>query len=317
MVEFCRTCCGSWSAGGSAVRLLLILGAVATLSGCRFWYKPVKVASAIGAERTVLAGDSVNVHREDRFEVYGPNSEAVYDGYEQLNRAYRAFERHFGVPGPRIALILSADSTVPFDVGTLRGFRDRGYTAVRYVHPRSYRSPTRYGALGYGGVIWPAAPTAARVMLARFAEAHLELDGVRPDTALLERFPVWFRAAVIHLVGEGGSAANDLDYAREKRHLLLPLRDLLTLVRPASADSLLDPSRRADADETTRVIGAEGSSFARFLAEREGPAVVGIIARSYLARRSLNEILAELRNSPRSLPEMEQRWRYWLETRED
>jgi hypothetical protein len=299
------------------VRLLLVLGVVATVSGCRFWYKPVKVASAIGEERTVLAGDSVRVHREDRFEVYGPNPEAVYDGYEQLNRAYREFERHFNVPGARLAVILSADSTVPFDVGTLRGFRDRGYTAVRYVHPRSYRSPTRYGALGYGGVIWPVAPTAARVMLARFADAQLEPDGARPDTALLEKYPLWFRAAVMHLIGEGGLPANDLDYARDKRNLLLPLRDLLTLVRPASADSLLDPSRRSDADETTRIIGAQASTFARFLVEREGPTILGVIARGYLANRPLNDIFGELRNSPHALPELQQRWKYWLDTREN
>src|SRR5436853_561200 len=96
MAGFCRTCCDSWledDRGDDAMKLLLLLGAVATLSGCRFWYKPVPVANAIGEERTVLAKDSVNVHRESRFEVYGPNSEAVYDGYEQRNRVYRSLER--------------------------------------------------------------------------------------------------------------------------------------------------------------------------------------------------------------------------------
>lgn len=138
-------------------RLLLVLGVTALMGACKFWYKPVPVANAIGEEETVLAGDSLNVYRSPRFEVYGPNTEAVYDGYEQLNRAYRAFERYFGAPAPRLAVILSADSTIPLDAGTLRSFRDRGYRVLRYVRPRSYRSPTRYGALGYGGVIWPVA----------------------------------------------------------------------------------------------------------------------------------------------------------------
>ena len=297
---------------------LAVAGALSG-SGCRFWYKPVKVANAIGEERTLLAGDSVNVHRESRFEVYGPNSEAVYDGYEQLNRAYRAFERHFGPGAPRLAVVLFEDTVRALDAATLKQFRERGYTLVSYARPRSYRSPSRYGALGYGGVIWPIAPTAARTMLARFAEAQLDAgtDGSRPDSALLQRFPIWYRAAVMHLVGEGGLPAADLDYAREKRGLLLPLRDLLTLVRPASADSALDPSRRAEVDETTRVISSQASTFARYLVEREGAEVLGRLARGYLTNRPLSDMLAEFQNAPHTVQELEQRWKFWLQTRED
>lgn len=296
---------------------LLAIGVVAALGGCRFWYKPVKVANAIGEERAVIAGDSMNVHREDRFEVYGPNPEAVYDGYEQLNRASRSFERHFGVPAPRLAVILEADSVAPVDAATQRGFRDRGFTLITYVRPRSYRSPSRYGALGYGGLIWPIAPTAARAMLARFVESQVDPDSSRTETALLDRLPVWYRAATIHLVGEGGLPAADLDFAREKRSLLLPLRDLLTLVRPAAADSALDPSRRAEVDETTRIIAAQASTFARYLVERDGPAVLGRVGRAYLAGHSINEVITTFQNAPHTLVELEQRWRYWLETRED
>jgi hypothetical protein len=209
------------------------------------------------------------------------------------------------------------DSSRPLDAAAAKQFRDRGFSVLRYVRPRSFRSPSRYGAPGYGGVQWPIAPTAARAMLARFADSQLEHDGVRSDTVLLERFPVWLRAATMHLVGEGGLPSVDLQYARDKRGLLLPLRDLLTLVRPASADSLLDPSRRSEADETTRVIASQSSTFARFLVEREGPAVIGLIARGYLSGRQMNDIIADLKNAPHSLVELEQRWKYWLETREN
>ena len=299
-------------------RLLLLCAGVAAMGGCRFWYKPVKVANAIGEERAVLDGDTVNFYREARFEVYGPNSEAVYDGYEQLNRAYRAYARHFEGPPPpaKLAFVLSPDTIEPFDVATIRSFRERGFQLVRYMRPRSYRSPTRYGALGYGGVIWPIAPTAARHLLASFASGNPDGDG-GSDGAALERLPFWYRAAVIHLLGEGGLPAADLEYAREKRGQLLPLRDLLTLVRPAAGDSLLDPSRRSEADESTRLIAAQASTFARFLVEREGPAVLGRIGRGYVARQSLTDILASLPKSPRTLVELEQRWRYWLQTRED
>jgi hypothetical protein len=299
------------------VRLLLLWGAVATLSGCRFWYKPVPVANAIGEERTVLAKDSVNVHRDNRFEVYGPNSEAVYDGYEQLNRAYRAFERFFGAPAPRLAVVLSADSNVAFDSATMRSFHDRGFAVVRYVRPRSFKSPSRYGAIGYGGVLWPIGPTAARAMLARFADAQLERDGDRPNPVLLERFPAWFRAAVVHLVGEAGSSTIDLEYVRDKRSSLVPFREMLTLVRPSSADSTLDPSRRGDADEFTRMFAAQAATFGRFLVEREGPAVLGRLGRGYVAGRSFNDMIAEFHSASHTLFALEQSWKLWLDAREE
>lgn len=295
--------------------LLLIAGVGTLMSGCKFWYKPVPVANAIGEEETVLSGDSVNVYRSSRFEVYGPNEEAVYDGYEQLNRAYRAFDRYFGAPAPRLAVVLSNDTTLPLDSATLRSFRERGYRVVRYMRHRSYRSPTRYGGLGYGGVIWPVAPTAARAMLARYAESQLDANGGRTDAETLELLPLWYRAAVIHLVGEAATSTIDLEYVREKRAVLLPLQHLLTLVRPASADSMLNPSRRNDADELTRIIAAQSSTFARYIAEREGMSVIGRIGRDYLKRRSLNEIIGDFRSSPKSVPELQRRWRAWIDTR--
>lgn len=302
-------------------RILLFSLGVLALGGCRFWYKPVKVANAIGEEKAVLAGDTANVYTESRFEVYGPSAEAVYDGYEQLNRAYRSFERHFGVVPTKLAFVLQPDTIVSYAPAVARSFQDRGFVLVQYVRPRSYRNPTRYGALGYGGVIWPIAPTVARILLARFARAQLDGGGGGGggdgDSSLLQRFPLWYRAAVMHLVGEGGLPAADLEFAREKLGHLMPLRDLLTLVRPAGADSVLDPSRRGEADESTRIIAAQASTFARFLVEREGPTVLGRIGRDYLANRPLNEILGKLRNAPTAIPELEQRWRYWLQTRED
>lgn len=294
-----------------------MLACAALTAGCRFWYKPVPVANAIGEEQTVLTGDSVHVYRSARFEVYGPNAEAVYDGYEQLNRAYRAFNRYFGVEGPRLAVILAADTTEPLDAATLRSFRDRGYRPVRYVRPRSYRSPTRYGALGYGGVIWPVAPTVARAMLARYAESALDANGERSDAAVLDQLPLWYRAAVIHLVGEAGSPGNDMEYVRDKRAQLLPLQHLLTLVRPAAEDSTLDPSRRSEADDLTRLIAAQSSTFARYLSEREGMTVIGRIGRDYLRRRALADILRDFRSAPRTISQLEHRWRLWIDTRDN
>jgi hypothetical protein len=292
-----------------------VLCAAVMLSGCRFWYKPIPVANAIGEEEVALAGDTVNVYRETRFEVYGPSSEAVYDGYEQLNRSYRAFERHFSAAAPRLAVIMYRDSVIPLDAETLREFRGRGFQAVQYARPRSVRSRRRYTGSDYGGVDWPIAPTAARVMLARFIQGEAAPpEGQRSDSAVLERIPAWYRAAVIHLVGEAGAIANDIEYVREKRHLWWQFRDLLTLARPASADSLLDPSRRGEAEEGVRVFAAQSSAIGRFLVEREGPAVLGRLGRGYSSGRALTEMLAEFKAAPRTVSELEQRWKAWIET---
>lgn len=298
----------------------LVIGAALLTAGCRFWYKPVPVANAIGEERTVLAGDSVNVYRESRFEVYAPSAEAAYDGYEQLNRAYRAFERYFGAPAPKLAFILYPDTVAPLDSASARAIRGRGYTIVPYTRPRSVRTRRRYSSIEYGGIRWPVAPTAARVLLARFAATareHGSEVNAGTDARVLERFPAWYRAAVIHLVGEAGAFENDLEYLREKRGQWWPFRDVMTLVRPASADSLFDPSLRGDADDASRIFAAQASALARYLAEREGVGIVGRMGRGYLAGRSFNEMMAEFKSAPRNAVELERRWRAWIDTREE
>ena len=292
--------------------MLLALSA----SGCRFWYKPVPVANAIGEERTVLAGDSVSAYRGSRFEVYGPNAEAVYDAYEQLNRAYRAFDRYFGGPSRKLAFVLGRDTLPPLDSAATKSFRDRGFTVVQYVRPRGVRTRPRYGALDYGGVLWPIAPTAARQLLAEMARQQTHAPAAVTDSALLDAFPLWYRAGVMRLVGDAASPMKDLERIREKRNVLIPLRDMLPLVRASSADSLVDPSRSGDADEFSQTLGAQSGMLARFLIEREGPLVIGRLGRGYVARRTLAEMLAEFKSAPATIPELERRWLVWVDTRE-
>ncbi len=301
------------------MKLLLAFGIAASATGCAFWYRPVPVANAIGEERTVIAGDSVNVYRTERFEVYGPSSEAVYDGYEQLNRAYRSFERHVESPSTKLAFLLAPDSTtMVLDSATVKSFRDRGFLPIRYVRPRSLRTRSR-GGLDYGGMLWPIAPTAARVLLARFAEKHAQSAGVRNagDDALLELLPAWYRVAVVHLVAFGAIAPSDLEFIRDRRSEWLPLPQLLVLVRPAAADSALALTRGGDGDDLTRLIAVQAATVGRFLVEREGPAVMGRLGRGYLARRSLTEMIGEFQTAPKTLPELEQGWKTWMEGRDD
>jgi hypothetical protein len=287
------------------------------VSGCRFWYKPVPVANAIGEERVLLGGDSVHAYRGPRFEVYGPNVEAVYDGYEQMNRAYRFFDRHFGGAPRKLAVVLGRDSLPPLDSSTVRSFRGRGFAVVQYIRPRGMRSRQRYGAPDYGGILWPIAPTAARQLLAEYARLQPGVPAAASDSVLLDLFPLWYRAAVMRLAGDGTSPVQDLERVRDKRNQLMALRDLFPLVRSSSADSLVDPSRSDDADDLSRTLGAQSGMLARYLSEREGAAVLGRIARAYVARRPLAEIIAEFRATPKNVAELERRWLIWIDTREE
>lgn len=293
------------------MKQLLALCAAVALSGCHIWYKPVPVANAIGEEKTILDGDSVHVFRNDRFEIYGPSSDAVYDGYEQMNRAVRSFERYFGVRAPKLAFVLFRDSVEAIDAESVRPIRERGFTLVSYSRPRAARGRRHYRVLDYGGVSWPVAPAAAREMLRLYAEAK-----VGSRDAVMDRFPVWYRAAVIHLVGDAGTLVNDLEFVREARAHRQPMKTLLTLVIPSSGDSLLDPLRRNEASDHLRMVAAQSSTFGRYLAEREGPAVIGRIANGYLGGRSLNEMIAEFRTAPKTIEELESRWKSWVDTRE-
>lgn len=298
------------------MKLLPLLLLAASVSGCRFWYKPVPVANAIGEERAVLAGDSLNVYRGTRFEVYGPNAEAVYDGYEQLNRAYRAFDRYFGGPSRKLAFILGRDSLPPLDAATLRTFADRQFTVVQYVRPPGARTRPRYGALDYGGVLWPVAPVAARQLLAEFARVQPGIPATASDSALLDRFPLWYRAAVMRLAGDAASPMNDLERIREKRSVLIPLRSVLPLVRASTADSLIEPSRTDEADEFSATLAAQAGMLARYLIEAEGAMIIGRLGRGYMAGRTLAEMMSEFRTAPTTIPELERRWLVWVDTRE-
>ena len=298
------------------MKSLAALGVV-FLGACGTFYRPPKVANAIGEERAVLAGDTVNVYREERFEVYGPSSEAVYDGYEQMNRAVRMFERHFAVRAPHVAVVMARDTTIQVDSASAREIRGRGFQIVQYVRPRGMRNRGSYRMLDYGGILWPIAPTAARTMLARHVESRTPGAAGRGDTLLLNRLPMWYRAAVMHLIGDAATLAGDVELLRDKRDKWLPMQTLLTLVKSSAADSLLDPSRRSEADELTRIAAAQASTLGRYLVEKEGPAVIGRLGAGYLSARSLSEMMAEFTSAPKTIDELNTRWRAWIEAREN
>jgi hypothetical protein len=292
------------------VKLPLALGFAVFVGGCRLWYQPVPISSAIGKERVVIAGDSFSVHRDPRFEIYGPRSQPVFDAYEQLNRTYRTFDRYFGAPTPRLAVILSVNGTAGADSAVDVALRNRGLTPLRYTRPRTAVMRERLGALGYEGAMWPVGPFAARVLLAALATPAL--SGTPVDTSAVATFPAWFRAAVMHVVGDASSLPLDIAHARENRGGRWQLERLLVMERPAAADSAVDSNRRSASDDADRQFASQASAFAQFLLEREGTDVLSRLAHGYAAHRTFDAMASEFKTAPKSVADIEERWLAWL-----
>jgi hypothetical protein len=297
----------SWSAADDVVRVALLAAAVA-LGGCSFWYRPVPVTSAIGKERTAIAGDSFNVYRDPRFDVYGPGSRAVFDAYEQLNRAYRTFNRYFGTTPPRLSVVLYPETTKPRDSAAVAELRSRGETVLRFVRPMDASFRERTGEDGYSGSLWPVGPTAVRFLL-----ASLATQAGMPDTTTLARLPAWYRSAVMSIVGDGTALPQDVQYVKENRRDRLFVEQLVAVERATSADSVLDPFRRYDARDRDWAFAAQSSAFMQFILEREGPAAMAALGHGFLKGESFEQQASRFRVLPQKLADLEQRWSAWVE----
>ena len=294
------------------MRSLLSLSALAVLAGCRLWYRPVPISDAIGKERGIVAADSFNVHRDPRFEVYGPGSQAVFDAYEQLNRAYRAFDRYFGAPTPRLAVVLT-EAGERSDSAVDRALRERGLAPLRYARPRRARMQERFGEAGYEGSLWPVGPAASRALLASLATT-VSIPGTPapPDTGTLVRFPAWYRSAVMSVVGDATSLPLAVAYTRENRGSRLTLETMLAVDRPPSADSTLDPTRRVDGDDHDRRLSAQATAFLQFLLDREGSDVLRRLGRGFAAGRTFEQMAVDFKSLPHAVADIDERWLAWL-----
>lgn len=293
------------------MKLASVLAVTVLVGGCRLWYRPVPITSAIGKERLVIAGDSFSVHRDPRFEIYGPGSQAVFDAYEQLNRTYRTFDRYFGAPSPRLAVILSVNGTLKVDTAVDAELRGRGLTPLRYERPRQAVLQQRMGDAGYEGALWPVGPFAARVLLAALA-APTTTRATPTDTTAIAAFPAWFRAAVMHVIADASSLPLDIAYTKENRSARWPVVSLVVMERPAAADSALDSYRRTIVNAGDRQFASQASAFAQFLLEREGPDVLSRLARGYAAKRTFDAMAGEFKVAPNTVAEIEERWLAWL-----
>jgi hypothetical protein len=286
------------------VRVVLLATAVA-LGGCGVWYRPVPIATAIGKQRAAVGADSFHVHRDPRFEIYGPGSRPVFDAYEQLNRMYRSFDRYFGTPAQRLIVVLYPEGSKPRDSAAVQELRTRGVPVLRFVRPQRAAQRERIGEEGYAGSLWPVGPTATRLLLASFASPG-------GDTASLAILPAWYRAAVMNIVGDGSTLATDVQFVKESRGNRQNLEALVTVLRPTTSDSTLDPYRRDDADYADRVFAAHSSALLQFIAEREGVAAVASLGRAFAQGETFLQAAAMFKTLPKTLPELDERWAAWL-----
>jgi hypothetical protein len=247
------------------------------------------------------------VHRDPRFEIFGPGSQPVFDAYEQLNRTYRAFDRYFGAPAPRLSVVLFDPSSKPHNAAVESTLRERGATVLRYVRPFRSSLRERVGDDGYEGALWPVGPSATRILLASTASA-----ATAPDTAALRRFPAWYRTAVMSIVGDGTSLPVDVEYVKENRASRWTLEQLTAIDRPTSADSALDPYLRDDASDRDRMFASQSSALMQFLLEREGPATVATLGHGFAKGETFAEQVKRFRVLPTAIAELDERWLAWL-----
>lgn len=258
----------------------------------------------------MVAGDSFAVHRDPRFEVYGPGTQPVFDAYEQLNRAYRAYDRYFAAPAPRLAVVLYGESHKPRDAAE-QALRERGMRVLRFVRPFRASLRERTGDDGYEGSLWPVGPAAVRLMLPSFVST----DGA-PDTASLARLPAWYRSAVMSIIGDATALPFDVEFTRENRSSRWTVEQLVAIDRPTSADSALDPHRRDDADDRDRRFASQSSAFMQFLIDGEGPRTMATLGRGFAKGESFAILVSRFTVLPRSLAALEDRWVAWLSAQE-
>jgi hypothetical protein len=309
---------------GRAARARVRHAASAVLVGCcltvsldacflrKYVYRPVLVANAIGDSTTTLAGTKLHIYKSDEYEVYGPTALSVSTAERQIDRAYREFTKHFGVHAPAMAIVI-ADSAFAISPGEAGVFAQRRIHTFVYVRPHSLRDIEGVAPDTPEDEIWPVASRVGREMLTAYINSRRHLPPSVEATAHTGEYhtdplPLWFADAVVALLGDPGAPDRVMDYLRDHLADAPPLATLLDMQPPApgSVDTLgVSRERRA-------IIGAEGVGLTLFLAEREGPRIVGRLADAFLSGSTARAVLTDARNVPPNDRDLERVWRTWV-----
>lgn len=273
-------------------------------------YHAVPVANAVGDSTATLGGRKLHAYASPRYTIFGPSAVAVSATVTTLDRAYFQWYRYFGVSGAPVALVLfDHPDSIPASVAD--SLRRRGLLPVVYVRPKNARDP---GAGDEGlpkDAVWPVSGAVGRELLAAYAAARLSrampIDSAARDS-LLDDFPQWFRAAVAGLLADPAAPDRAFDLLKDRADALMPLADLLTRRRLDVGDTAQKPVR-----ELVQLIDAEGLSFVLFAADQEGALFVSHLANAFVEGGTAATALHDARQLPREIPDVERRWKKWME----
>src|SRR5207253_2152271 len=175
--------------------------------------------------------------------------------------------------------IIVADSDFaipPSDAGLFA--KRRIYTFV-YVRPHNLRDIEGVASDAREDEIWPVSSRVARELFAAYVAARRHLPPAIESRSHgadshLDLLPGWYVDAVVALLGDPGTPDRIMDWFRGHLAEAVPVATLLDMHSPSGGTA--DTS--ASARERRIVNGAEGLALTLFLAEREGPRVVGRLA---------------------------------------
>jgi hypothetical protein len=278
----------------------------------KYVYRPVLVANAIGDSTTTMGGATLHVYKNDEYEIYGPTALSVSTAEQQVNRAYREFAKHFGVQPPPMAIIIAdSDFAIPPNDAGLFAKR-RIYTFV-YVRPHNLRDIEGVAPDAREDEIWPVSSRVARELLAAHVAARRHLPPVvesRTHAAdyHLDPLPTWYVDAVVALIGDPGAPDRIMDWFRGHLTDAPPVASLLDMQSPGAGTQ----DTIAGTRERRALVGAEGVALTLFLAEREGPRVVGRLADALLAGGTARQVVTQSRHVPQNDADFERVWRAWV-----
>jgi hypothetical protein len=307
-----------WLAGAHvrAFAVPLALGCLtASANGCflrKYVYRPVLVANAIGDSTTTIAATPLHVYRTDEYEIYGPTTLSVSTAERQVSRAYREFTKHFGVEAPPMAIVI-ADSEFAISPADAGAFAKRRIHTFVYVRPHSLRDIEGVSPDTPEDEIWPVSPRVARELFAAYVASRRHVpQEVEPrshgNDYHLDPMPSWYVDAVVALLGDPGAPDRIMDYLRDHLGDTPPVATLLDMHAPNAGT----PDTIATSRERRALIGAQGVGLTLFLAEREGPRVVGRLADAFLAGGTARDVINQAHHVPQNDRELERVWRTWV-----
>lgn len=298
-----------------AAALAVLCCLTAALDGCflrKYVYRPVLVANAVGDSTTTLGATRLHVYRADEYEIYGPSALSVSTAERQVDRAYREFVKHFGAHAPPMAIVV-ADSEFAISPSDVGSFAKRRIHTFVYVRPHNLRDIEGVSADTPEDEIWPVAGRVARELFAAYVEQRRH---VPPEVEShshagdyhLDPFPSWYVDAVVAVLSDPGVPDRVMEYLRDHLSDAAPVATLLDMhpPNPGVADTI------AASRERRALIGAEGVALTLFLAEREGPRVVGRLADAFLAGGTARDVLSQSHHVPQNDRDFERVWRNWV-----